>query len=111
MTEWKKFYPFSCPATKPTYPDYKSFIPSLTVRNFSVDADKKIKQAEGLELEAKNEADRIDAIKGERSKLQGIIETNQKELAKFGNFKTYWNTNGADYTEVDKFYQKQLTDL
>ena len=74
------------------------------MRNFSVDADKKIKQAEGLELEAKNEADRIDAIKGERSKLQGIIETNQKELAKFGNFKTYWNTNGADYTEVDKFY-------
>ena len=104
MTEWKKFYPFSCPATKPTYPDYKSFIPSLTVRNFSVDADKKIKQAEGLELDAKKEADRIEAIKGERSKLEATIKTNQKELDKFSNFKTYWNTNGADYTKVDQFY-------
>ena len=104
LTEWKKLYPFECPATKPTYDDYKSFIPSLTVRGFSADADKKIQQAKDLELDAEKEADRIGEIEGERSKLLEIIETNEKELGKFRKFKTYWNANGADYTKVNEFY-------
>ena len=102
-------YPFSCPATAPSFEDYKSFLPSASLLGLPNEASTKTAKAVALEAEALGYEIRAAAIPG----LQTIQTTAklaaQVDLDKFTKFKAYWNANGADYDTVFAKYTADAT--
>ena len=66
MEVWKKRYPFECPATTPTFENYKLFLPTASQNDLKNQADAKIKSAALLTTEAGDHTARLALIPGEQ---------------------------------------------
>ena len=100
LEAWKLQYPFSCPATKPNFENYQSFLPTASLLALPGEAADKTSRAAALELEATGYEVRAAAIPAAQAIQTTAKLAAQVSLDKFTKFKAYWNANGANYDAV-----------
>ena len=100
LEAWKVQYPFSCPATAPSFENYQSFLPTASLLALPGEAADKTSRAVALDLEATGYEVRALAIPAAQAIQTTAKLAAQVSLDKFTKFKAYWNANGANYDAV-----------